>query len=193
MTELTPTQQLAEQAERTHYAVVTSEDPHVNRGDRAVYKHSQGLFLATIKAAYPDQDAEAVYDVWLDCVESVAYCVRILREQQHREQLTQAQARACLAAVEKQFASHITEGCRPALVQAGHQCSGWAIVWEDGPHEWALRAFHGGYDEETYQLAREAGFTPERAEDAARVGGVPCPEGVLAEPVMSFTLGLYPA
>lgn len=188
MSELTPTQQLAEQVERTHYAVATSDDPNVSHGGWPVYQHSQGLFLAAIKAAYPDLDAEEVYDVWLDCMEPVAHCARVVGE---RHQISELQARACLAAIESQFAAYVTGSCRPTLAHPGEQCSGWAIVWEDGPYEWAYRAFQGGDDEEVYHLALDADFTPCQARRAAQVGGVPCPDGVFAEPVMSFILGLY--
>jgi hypothetical protein len=188
MDNLTPTQQLAERIRETHYAVCTSEDHNVSHGDGPVYTHSRHLFLAAIKAAYPDMDAEEIYAVWVDCMETVAYCARIVRQRR----ISEAQARQCLAAIERQFAPYIDQTCRPTLAKPGEQCSGWAIVWEDGPDEWALRAFHGGHDEELYHLAREAGATPEQARRTAQVGGVPCPAGVFAEPVMTFVLGLYP-
>lgn len=47
--------------------------------------------------------------------------------------------------------------------------SRWAIVWEEGPFEWALRP---GWDQDV----RDA-----------------IPDGVFAEPIESFSLGLYPA
>ena len=68
----------AEQARQTHYVVSTSEDRAVSNGDSPVYRASRVLFISTIRAAFPDLDPLAVYGVWLDCNESVAYCARLV-------------------------------------------------------------------------------------------------------------------
>jgi len=51
----------------------------------------------------------------------------------------------------------------------------WAIVWEEGPYEW-VHYLDGGIEE-------EFGFT---------LKAIDMPEGVFAEPIESFSLGLYP-
>lgn len=55
----------------------------------------------------------------------------------------------------------------PVLVEdygSFYSTTRWAIVWEEGPYEWALT-----------------------------VGQENVPDGVFAEPIESFSLGLYPA
>lgn len=51
----------------------------------------------------------------------------------------------------------------------------WAIVWEEGPYEW-VHYLDGGIEE-------EFGFD---------LKPVPMPKGIFAEPIESFSLGLYP-
>lgn len=72
---------IAEQARRHHYSVATSEDRGISSGDSQHYIRSRALFTAAIAAAYPDDNTDAVMDVWLDCNESVAYCVNIVRRE----------------------------------------------------------------------------------------------------------------
>lgn len=74
MDETTYKRALAEQARRTHYAVASCDFDDINAGDSEVYKASQTLFKAAIKAAYPDQDESDIYDIWCDCMEDVAHC-----------------------------------------------------------------------------------------------------------------------
>lgn len=111
-----------------------------------------------------------------------------------RQQVTRTQAEAALAAIRTQFASSLSDdGQQPQLFEPGFQCSGWAIGWEEGPHEWTYAAFHGGFDDEMYGLAVEAGADREQARRLATIAGVPVPAGVFAEPVNHWCLGLYPA
>lgn len=107
--------------------------------------------------------------------------------------LTKAKAQQALKAVEQQFAVYIEAGYDgPKLYEPGHQCSGWAIGWEEGPYEWPYRAFEGGTDEELFELA-QAEVGAEGAAKLANDPGAACPEGVFAEPVNHWCLGLYPA
>ena len=39
------------------------------------YDNSQIAFKAAIRAAYPEVDCCGIYGLWVDCMESVAYCV----------------------------------------------------------------------------------------------------------------------
>lgn len=59
------------------------------------------------------------------------------------------------------------------------------IVWEEGPEDWVFTLTTGGPSEEMRVMAAEFGATlPD--EPPAKL-----PKGVFAEPVNSFTLGLY--
>lgn len=51
----------------------------------------------------------------------------------------------------------------------------WAIVWEEGPFEWALLAQHGGKMEYGAVIAPAKHW----------------PAGTFAEPVTSFAIGIY--
>lgn len=110
------------------------------------------------------------------------------------------QAAAALAAVEAQYAHYLVDVSddprdRPMLLEPGtHDSSGWSgwmIVWECGPFEWAYRAGDGGVDEELLALAQDAGADGRSALDLATEPGVAWPAGVAAEPWSSFSLILY--
>lgn len=62
---------VCETAREYHHLTAAQED-----GD--VYKRSQETFLAAIRNAYPAEDVGQVYGVWLDCMESIAYCVGVI-------------------------------------------------------------------------------------------------------------------
>lgn len=106
--------------------------------------------------------------------------------------ITREQAEKALAAIKLQFRNYLDDTDQPTLFEPGTQCSGWAIGWEAGPYEWTYRAFQGGFDEEMHQLAREFVDDTE-AHRMATDRGTPCPDGVFAEPVNTWCLGLYPA
>jgi hypothetical protein len=86
------------------------------------------------------------------------------------EEISEADAKRTMALVVERFRSEASDVERygPQLQEPGIQCSGWAIVWEDGaPEDWPSRAFGDGTITE--------------------------PVGVFSEPVNHLTLGLYPA
>lgn len=114
--------------------------------------------------------------------------------------VTQAQAEQALAAVKRQFAAYF----EPATFEDGFTVAGsappklvmdfdWtgtgpgpAIVWKEGPYEWAYLACAGGVDEEMAELAAEVGVTV-RAQDPVKM-----PEAIWCEPTTSWALALYP-
>jgi hypothetical protein len=125
------------------------------------------------------------------------------------QRVTKRQAEAALRAVEKQFKRYLEpikdpEGefedippmCPPPKLSMdwdGHV----AILWEDGPDEWAYRATMGGTSEEERCLvaaaAQEFGKDPKQAVAAMKVDApMKWPKGVYAEPYNSFILCLYP-
>lgn len=63
-----------------------------------------------------------------------------------------------------------------------------ALVWEDGPFEWALNAFTDHVDEELTELLWEF----DRELPPAQVAAVDIPDGVTVEPLTSFVLAIYP-
>ena len=117
--------------------------------------------------------------------------------------LTREQAEASLAAIVAQFRTYVEPMTFPAVgdspaLTLGPTCplptllenfdgTPWVVVWEEGPDEWAYRATGGGTSEEDRVLAAEFGATlPDESPTTF-------PDGVWAEPVFSFALGLYPA
>jgi len=110
-------------------------------------------------------------------------------------QVTRKQAEATLAAVKTQFASWIQGGSdEPVLQEPGMQCSGWAIVWDGGPYEWAYNALgEDAVDEEMYEMLADEGLSEEAAHAGARLRNVPVPAGVWVEPVNTVCLGVYKA
>lgn len=81
----TDARQAAELAWQTHKRIANSEDHTLARFDSATYRASQRLLLASIRQAYglSALKAQRVYDVLIDCGESVAYCVEYVKT--HRE------------------------------------------------------------------------------------------------------------
>lgn len=108
--------------------------------------------------------------------------------------LTKRTAEHCLAAITKQFASYLQAGVEhPILKPPNENRRHWTVAWDDGPQDWALRAFVGGFSEELYHLAMDAGVVPQEAALTAIDRSVECPAGVHAEPIGLYELGLYPA
>jgi hypothetical protein len=108
--------------------------------------------------------------------------------------LSKALAEATLEAVKVQFAVYIEAGYGPpTLAEPGQWSSGWSVVWESGPDEWAHRAFIDGTDEEVFFLAMDEGLGSKRAREIAKTRTAELPKGVSAEPYNSFILALYPS
>lgn len=109
--------------------------------------------------------------------------------------VTREQARQALEATKLQFALHVEDAPEygPKLIENWDWLESgptpWAIVWEDGPYEWAYRAQEGGMDEEATILARDIA---ELATVTLETPAAPLwPVGVFAEPVTSWAVGLY--
>lgn len=127
--------------------------------------------------------------------------------------ITRTQAEAVRTAVAEQFRSYWqgftipadedgpervypdTQG--PVLVEHYESWGGsdirWAIVWEEGPFEWAMNASMGGYDDEVAEALLACGKDRTYAEQQATVEAVTTPDGVFVEPVNGYVLGVYPA
>jgi hypothetical protein len=106
---------------------------------------------------------------------------------------TKRQAQSALRAIRKFYGYRPGEYGGPQLVEEYH---GWysttrnAIVWEEGPFEWAIRASLGGFDEELYHDLK--GFMPsEQAAEKAKQQPIKMPKGTYLEPINSYSLGLY--
>lgn len=115
--------------------------------------------------------------------------------------VTVKQAQATLAAIRHQFHTYLdpilgSAGRMPEPTLAadwdgeGH----WAIVWEEGPSDWAHRVTDGGTSEEERVLAAHAaaefGF---EYKPSKGVSPAVLPKGVHVEPYYSFVAVIYPA
>lgn len=69
-------QEYAEEVVEIHWGVATSNNVDVASSNSEIYCHSQANLLAMIRMAYPHVNAQEVYDVWIDSMESLSYCVR---------------------------------------------------------------------------------------------------------------------
>ncbi len=106
--------------------------------------------------------------------------------------ITRRQAEETLQIILQQFRPYVADDSKPVLYEPGHHSDSWSIGWDDGPYEWTYRAFVGGFDEEIYFLALDAGTTKEAAENMAKMPAVNPPKGVFPEPINGWCLGLYP-
>jgi hypothetical protein len=118
--------------------------------------------------------------------------------------VTLAQATKALEAVKSQYRAHWDTGDRyaaqpPKLVQNWDWLESgptpWAIVWEEGPFEWAYRAAMGGLDEEACALASDLIGEDEvsRKVKEERFGveePVATPGGYYLEPVTTWAVSI---
>lgn len=70
---------IAELARERHLTVASSNSLAIAASDSETYRRSQALLLAAIRAAYPDVNDHLVYNVWLDCLETISYCAEFVR------------------------------------------------------------------------------------------------------------------
>lgn len=118
--------------------------------------------------------------------------------------VTQEQAEAALAAVIAKYkgywgAQAVEDGFimpKPTLVMefTFTGSGGPAIVWEDGPYEWAYRTGPGEVNEETFHnIFPEFEQDEAKAREMATEKGIETPEGLFLEPITSWALGIYEA
>lgn len=117
--------------------------------------------------------------------------------------ITREQAEAVLDAVREQFRAYL----QPITLDSGRVLSPCcsqpqldmdydgqpAIIWEDGPDEWALRVTEGGPSEEDHVLAAEAAREFGVAHRAP-TGPAPArlPADIWVDALNSCVLGIYP-
>lgn len=108
---------------------------------------------------------------------------------------TKRQALTALKAIRSAYGYCPGDKDGPRLVEEYH---GWynsypnAIVWEEGPYEWSVRACGGGFDEELYRDLLE--FMPqEQAAERARKKPVQMPKGTYLEAIDGQAVALYKA
>ena len=106
---------------------------------------------------------------------------------------TKRQAQSALNAIRKAYGYKPGDEGGPQLVEEYH---GWysttrnAIVWEEGPFEWAIRASMGGFDEEMYHDLKQL-MPSEEAAQKAQQQPIKVPKGTYLEPISSYSLALY--
>lgn len=88
----------AEIAAVRHFANATSEDRERAHYLSATYQASQAALFAAITDTYPDVPAGDVYDAWVDCGESINYCVNHLRRERVERERAERDALASDAA-----------------------------------------------------------------------------------------------
>lgn len=101
--------------------------------------------------------------------------------------VTKAQAEAVLAEVKRVFAPYVKAAPKygPKLVKDFDWGAGpapYAIIWEEGPFEWAHLATSGDVDEEMSSLTGHTVWSK----------AINQPAGVFCEPYTSWALGIYP-
>lgn len=103
-----------------------------------------------------------------------------------RKNVTRKDAEKVLAALKKQ---HPDETYPPQIVENWNwtgRPTRWAIVWEEGPYEWAYTFPFGGLNEEATALAQE--FIPGAViEDPV----VEIPDHLFTEAITSWAIGIY--
>lgn len=67
----------------------------------------------------------------------------------------------------------------------------YAIVWEDGPYEWAIRVSCGGFDEEMFHNLYPEFASEQEAIKKSWKAHLPMPAGTYSEAISSYSLGLY--
>jgi len=95
--------------------------------------------------------------------------------------ITKSQAERVLAAVARQAKAWVTETCHPVLVQDWQWMDNpapLAVVWEEGPYDWAYLFPHGGTEEE---------FGSRIPDVSARL-----PQNVFCEAVTGWSIAIYP-
>lgn len=76
----------AEIAAVRHFAHATSNDLEVAHHLSPIYQGSRKALFNAITITYPDVPASEVYEMWVDCGESIHYCVNtVRRERAERE------------------------------------------------------------------------------------------------------------
>lgn len=116
--------------------------------------------------------------------------------------ITREQAEQALACIRQQFRSYIgagypapelTESWKPFIYREGREVDTevipFAVVWPEGPDDWAHRAHSGGRDVELTLELRDALGSEDATVDTPAAEN--WPEGVQAEPYFSYALGLY--
>lgn len=76
---------LAESAREYHFAVCGLEDVELSGDQGETYRRSAALFKAAIANAYPELGYAEIYDVWLDCNETVEWCANVVRADRARQ------------------------------------------------------------------------------------------------------------
>lgn len=90
-------------------------------------------------------------------------------------------AEAVLRAVKRQFKNYVESGCEPQLIERWsflRDSDHWAVVWEEGPYDWAHLFPYGGREEEFGSLILDV--------------SADVPARVFCEPITGWALGVYP-
>lgn len=103
--------------------------------------------------------------------------------------LTRKQAMAALAVVKKRYTRY--PGIDTLKLYKDWEDAPYALVWEEGPYEWAYRAVMGGINDEVATLLMDEGIKPADAGRRSTEEPLTWPDGVQAEPYYTYALALY--
>jgi hypothetical protein len=113
------------------------------------------------------------------------------------DRVTRAEAEAVLKEVRRVFRSHILPGDKggPALLRNWEWISGYvapyAVIWLEGPYEWAIQATAGGIDDELTELSATLPEYLSGHMKPIRIEAIKQPDGVFCEPYTSWALAVY--
>lgn len=106
--------------------------------------------------------------------------------------ITKAKATAAFEAIKSRFAEYVDNGWEPPVLMEDFDGSGWTVMWEEGPDEWVY-SLDGGVSEADAAMYADASAEFGVKVDPAPRAAVVMPTGVFAEPINSYSMGLYPA
>ncbi len=90
---MTTPKELVEILARASYAVACMEDRSYSQYDSVVYQAARLALRAAIVQTYPGMDVEKIIDMWIDCGESIAYCVDYINRQARELELENVRER----------------------------------------------------------------------------------------------------
>lgn len=112
-----------------------------------------------------------------------------------KSKIRKGDALTVLAAVRTRFGITAADQYGPVLAEnfTWVGSAPYAIVWEEGPFEWAMAFTGGGISEEDAEMCAE--LNAEFGADLKPAGhpAYEAPAGVYVEPLTGWALGLYPA
>lgn len=71
---------IAEIAEQIHWNAATSDNPDIAGYWATTYQITRSFLFVAIGTSYPDVNVQRVYDIWVECGESISHCVSVYKQ-----------------------------------------------------------------------------------------------------------------